>query len=254
MNQRECEDFLEAILHIGRLMLQFGAEVWRVEDTLLRICKAYKIPKVEVYALTTLIIITVRTEERIASTQSVKVGLISNNLGALEALNGLSRHICSSTPEVGEIKRMTSEAINSKKTGYYNSIGYILAAGAFTVFFGGNCIDGIVAGVIGLIIFFIEKVFKVSDVHKLIYTLIMSIITGALAIFSVRLGIGTNLDKIIIGTVMLFIPALALVNGTKDMFYRDIMTGLFRVIEAVLVATAIASGFGIAIAILGGVL
>ena len=57
-----------------------------------------------------------------------------------------------------------------------------------------------------------------------------------------------------IGDVMLFIPGLSLVNGVRELFYRDILTGVYRLVEAIILAVAIASGFGVAIYLFGGVL
>ena len=39
-----------------------------------------------------------------------------------------------------------------------------------------------------------------------------------------------------IGVIMLLIPGLLLVNSIKEMFNRDIVTGLYRFVDAVFVA------------------
>ena len=70
----------------------------------------------------------------------------------------------------------------------------------------------------------------------------------------VKLGLGHHADKIMIGDVMIFIPGLSVVNGVRELFYRDIITGLYRMIEAIILAVAIAAGFAISILLLGGVL
>lgn len=127
MTQKELEDLLEAVLVIGKLMIQSGAEVKRVEDTIRRICKAYGIKRTEVYVLNRLIIATVKTEDGITATQSITIMHMSNNLGALEALNSLSRRICADPPEIHQLHEMTEETIVASSTGYHNCIGYILA-------------------------------------------------------------------------------------------------------------------------------
>lgn len=253
MNQRQCDDFLESVLNICRLMIQYGAEIWRVEDAFMRICKVYNIPKIEIHVVTTSIVATIKTEEGKVSTQSVRVGRTSNNLGALEVLNSLSRTICTDKPNIEEIPKMTDEILSSVKMSYYNCIGYVISAGAFSIFFGGTFLDGLVASVIGGVVYLMDKFSKIDDNNKLILTMCMSFVAGCLSILAVKIGIGENPDKIIIGVAMLFVPTLALINGVKDMFYRDIMSGLFRVIESVLTGTSIALGFAIAIYLVGGV-
>ena len=57
-----------------------------------------------------------------------------------------------------------------------------------------------------------------------------------------------------IGDIMLYIPGLLLVNSIKEMFNRDITTGINRFIEAIIIAIAIAGGFALSVICLGGVL
>lgn len=254
MTQTECNDFLEAILEIGRKLIQYGSEIRRVEDTLLRICNAYKIEKAEIYATIPLIVVTIKDSSGIIVTHSVRISSLSNNLGGVEILNSLSRKICSTTPPINTLSKIINESIQSINFSYYHSIGNILAASSFSVFFGGSFLDALVAGFIGFIIFIADKFFKIHDSNKLIYTLIMCILSGIIAILCTSLGFGDSIDKIIIGVVMLFIPTLALINGVKDMFYRDIISGLYRIIEGVLIAASIALGFGLSIVLLKGIL
>ena len=59
---------------------------------------------------------------------------------------------------------------------------------------------------------------------------------------------------IVIGDIMLFIPGLSLVNGVRELFYADILTGVYRIIEALLGTGAIAVGYAAALLIGGGLL
>ncbi|MGL5749423.1 MAG: threonine/serine exporter family protein [Paraclostridium sp.] len=249
MNQKQSNYFLESILGIGKLMIEFGSEIWKIEDSLSRICKAYNINDFEIYASTTLILATIRINEDIVTTQSIRVGKASPNLGGLEELNSLSRYICFNKPNIEDIKELTKKSVGSIKLSHYNGIGYILAAGAFAVFFGGSYADGLVAGVIGGIVYLMDRLFKVEDGNRLIITAVMSFIAGMITIVCVELGLGNDSGKIIIGVAMLFVSTLALVNGVKDMFYRNIMSGCFRVIESLLGGAAMATGFGLSIAL-----
>ena len=60
---------------------------------------------------------------------------------------------------------------------------------------------------------------------------------------------GLNQDKIIIGDIMLLIPGIALTNSIKDMLVGDTLSGVLRLIEALLWAGALACGFMAAIGI-----
>lgn len=77
---------------------------------------------------------------------------------------------------------------------------------------------------------------------------------GIFAILLTYAGIGAHVDKVIIGDIMLFIPGLAIVNAVRDMLYGDVMTGFFRLVEAILVAGAIACGIALSLILFGGIL
>ena len=96
--------------------------------------------------------------------------------------------------------------------------------------------------------------FKLKKMNNVVYTFIAGFISGVLALVLAHFGIGNNADKIMIGDIMLFIPGLLLVNSIKEMFNRDIVTGLYRFIEAIFVAVAIAGGYALSVVSLGGVL
>ena len=46
-----------------------------------------------------------------------------------------------------------------------------------------------------------------------------------------------------LGNVMLFIQGVAFTNGIRDMFSRDIITGMTRVVESLITAAVMAMGF-----------
>ena len=67
----------------------------------------------------------------------------------------------------------------------------------------------------------------------------------------VAIGFGVNLDMVLIGDIMIFIPGLTMVKGVREFFYSDILTGIWRLVEAMLIAAAIAVGYVVSL-MLGG--
>ncbi|MCU6763119.1 Inner membrane protein YjjP [uncultured Roseburia sp.] len=246
------EDILECALEIGRCMVQSGAEVRRVEDTISRIMKAYGAKSSEVFSITALVLTTVKWENGTKSTQAKRINGFGTNLRKLECYNALARYICRNRPGVEEIQKRLEEIARSRKRTWLDILCYMISAGALTVFFGGNLLDGLAAGILGLFVFFFDQLLKTATANKLVYTLFACMVTGWLAILFVSLGLGDHLDKIMMGDIMLFIPTLALCNSLKDMLHGDILTGVYRSIEAILIAAAIAGGFFIANVTLGG--
>lgn len=254
MTDKECEMFLENVLEFGRRYMKTGAEAQRVEDSLRRICIAYGFENVEIYAVTSLIVVTIKSPEGKHYTQSIRVSGSGTDLGRLEELNAQSRYICENTPDVKQLAEEIQGYKKPKPKPIIKCIGYMLAAGGFSIFFGGSIIDGIVAAIIAIAIYLMDYNFNLRNVNNIVYTFIASFVSGALAIISTHFGFGNNADKIMIGDIMLLIPGLLLVNSIKEMLNRDVVTGLYRFVEAVFVAVAIAGGFALSVLIIGGAL
>ena len=72
---------------------------------------------------------------------------------------------------------------------------------------------------------------------------------GATAFGLVQLGFGQNLDKIIIGVLMNLVPGVALTNFMRDIIAGDLIAGLTKLVEALLTATGIALGTGVALSL-----
>ena len=88
--------------------------------------------------------------------------------------------------------------------------------------------------------------------NKIFSRLAATFLACALAFASVKLGWIANIDKVIIGNIMLLIPGVGLTNALRDLFTGDSVAGLLRLIEAVLTALAIAAGYFLFVCTLGG--
>lgn len=254
MTDKECEIFLENVLEIGRRYVETGAEAKRVEESIRRICLAYDFKNVEIYAVTSLIVVTIKSPDGKHYAQSVRVYGGGTDLGRLEELNAQIRNICNTTPDIHTLAKTVQGYKKPKPKPIVKCIGYMLAAGGFSVFFGGSFIDGLVSALVAIAIYLMDYNFKLKNINNVVYTFIASFTSGALAILLTHFGIGQNPDKVMIGDIMLFIPGLLLVNSIKEMLNRDIVTGLYRFVEAVFTAVAIAGGFALAVLLIGGVL
>lgn len=247
---------MECALDMGETMLRCGAEILRVEDTVTRICTAYGGGIVDVFTILSLIILSWKTDDGQNYTLTRRINPYTTDLKKLEELNALSRYICEKKPPCDEIEQYISTIMAPEKRRIYKSklSGYVLLASAFAVFFGGNLQDGLAAGVVAVLMYLWNYFFSSHNRNRVVYNLALSVVAGILCILSVFIGIGQNADKVMIGSIMLLIPGISLMNSLRDMMCGDIITGILRLAEALMTAVAIAAGFGIAIMMFGGLL
>lgn len=251
MTRTEREALVEYVLRLGRQMTECGAEAWRAENTMARICRAYGLEVQDAHVMATQAALTVKDTDgsHYTSTCMILPDKTGTNLERLELINGASRAICERPLPVEKLPLSLGSA--GPRWSWAELLGYLLGSGAFAVFFGGGLLDGVVSACIGAAIYGMEQVRRVYQQHKIIYTVVACFLSGILA--RLCTGLPINLDMVMIGDVMIFIPGLGLVNGVRELFYTDILTGIYRMTEAVLGAAAIALGYAAAL-MLGGVL
>ncbi len=247
----KADEILDIALDVGVAMLECGAEVHRVEDTVTRICTAYGALEIEVFAITSVVIAQIRMPNHTYSSQTRRIHRTYNHLARLEELNALSREICR-TPLPHDAVTCRVENIHRYRPvpEWLCYVGAVLATGGFTLFFGGTWRDGLVASAIGLLMTFIERRGK-SLVNAMAGTFINALFAGLLSILMVIVGIGENADMIIIGTIMLEIPGISFGNALRDLLCGDTLAGALRFIQAILQSLIMAAGYLCAMLLLG---
>ncbi|MGL4336452.1 MAG: threonine/serine exporter family protein [Turicibacter sp.] len=244
------DELLNVATLLGQFLLQNGAEIYRVEESVQRMAIAYGAKEVDVYAVPTTIIVTITTSDDKCLTKTKRIHTRSTNLDKVERLNDLSRHICIRTPKLSEVKSDLL-AIETRPAYTFNMqlFAYALTSSTFTLFFGGTFTDAICALLIGPIIKFVAFQMDKFRTNPFFITIISAAVTATLAIIAVRCNFGINVDKIIIGTVMNLVPGVAITNSVRDIIAGDFIAGQTKMTEALLTATCIAIGTGIPLSI-----
>lgn len=243
---------LTIALDVGEQILECGGEVSRVEDTIQRICAGYGASRTDVFAITSSIVVTMHRGGGCV-TQTRRINGSVTDFGRMEALNALSRRICGERPDTGTVQRELQKISEGNvHRAFPGLMGYLLGSGSFAVFFGGSLRDGICAMLCGILIFAMDRRVRRFWESRLLYAMLCSFLAGVCALIFNRMGLCEHVDKVMIGDIMLLIPGIALTNALRDLFMGDTISGLLRLMEALLQAAAIACGFALAI-YMGGV-
>ena len=247
------QEYFNCAMDIGEQMLINGAEVHRVEDSVRRMCKALGYERIDVFIITSSMVVTVFKRGE-SQTQTRRIVGSTTDLEKIHRLNDLSRKICShSLDSVDEIKKEIQSVMMQKNYPLWlESMAYALISGAFAIFFGGTFVDGCVSFIIGalarILIHFADR----AQMNKMFIKFICCFFATMLAIFSVRFRLIFSVDKVIIGNIMTLIPGVGLTNALRDLFTGDSIASMLRFIEAVLTALAIAAGYFVATFLFGG--
>lgn len=243
---KEVNELLSAALDLGEHLLISGGEIARVEDTIRRLCVAYGAESVDVFTITSSIVVTAVFPECGAITQTRRISGVKWNLTAMEALNALSRKACSSKMDVAEIHDELRKIENTPKyTGAKMACIWMFIASGFSVFFGGSFLDAAVSGVLGFFLYYVQQMFTSLEVNTYLSSVLCSMLGGVISNLVITQYLDINPSMINIGVIMLLIPGIPLTNSLRDVFSGDTMSGMMRCCEALVLAVVIAWGFAV---------
>lgn len=251
----DASKLVHTLLDIGEEMLLSGAEVFRVEDTVSHIGNAYGAQRVNIFVITSSIILTLTDAEGRDWTHTKRIEKpAGTDFARLEKLNELSRDCCAEGLTLDELERRL-QGIRTVHPGWRKYLrvyfGSALVGFALTIFFGGTFLDGLMGAAGGFFVCFLQSHLERFFPNRIIFNLVSGFAVGAVICLAARILPALNEDKSMIGDIMLQIPGIATTISFRDMISGETISGALRLIESLLWATALACGYMLAIWLVG---
>jgi uncharacterized membrane protein YjjP (DUF1212 family) len=243
---------MEVCLLAGEIMLKYGAETYRVEETMERMARSQDMFEVHSFVTPTGIFLSFKTPEHdMERTRVVRINDRLVDLNKVTMVNDLSRRLVETQLTLLEARQELSsidrQPMNTSISMQHFAAG--MAGGSFAILFGGGLIDFIPAFFAGLLVNVSQLLFQRVLKVKFFAELVSAFIGGVAAISFFYFGLGENLDPVIIGAMMPLVPGLPLTNAVRDIMAGDLLAGVGRGADATLTALSIATGIAIAISI-----
>jgi uncharacterized membrane protein YjjP (DUF1212 family) len=244
-------EIMDVCLLAGKIMLQSGGETYRVEDTMMRIAAAFGIENSHSYVTPTGIIFSAEGAEP-TKTKLIRISSRSTDLKKVAMVNSISRQITNGEINLeGALTLLKElEELNVTFPFMIQVAAATIASGCFMIMFKGEWIDFIPSMVTGGLGYFGFLYFHRYIPIKFFSEFLASFIIGFLALILVKIGVGSQLDKIIIGSVMTLVPGLLVTNAVRDLMAGHLVSGLSKGAEALLTAFAIGSGVAVVLSFL----
>jgi len=263
---------VDLALEAGRILLKNGAEIFRVDETMTRICQRFHVEYVDTFILSHAIFISAENgmEETYtnvdtfilshaifisaengmeeAYTKVKQVPLSSSNLGIVAEVNELSREIAEGLVSIEEaMTRLRRIEKMPEKRGYFQVLAAGVGSGCFGYLLGASALESLVAFWIGCLLYIWVLAAKKLRMSKMIVNIVGGVMITALAILAYHLPLpgDVELGGMIIGSIMPLVPGLAFVNAIRDIADSDFLSGTVRMIDALLVFVYIAVGVGV---------
>lgn len=247
---------LNLAVDLGCRMMESGGEIYRVEDSVLRLMRAYGAQDAQIFAIPGSITVSLTAENGEPITRLCRVDAHSTDLDCLELCNALCRDWCDQTPPVEQARKELADLCHRRPRFRPVAVmlGHFLIGAFFTPFFGGTFMDALCGGLCGLAIHFANRwLAPLAGPNVFFRTLLAATASSLLAQLLVLAGLGQQIDTITIGALMILVPGVSLTTAMREVMAGDLVSGVSRTAESILSATAIALGTGAAM-FLGGLL
>lgn len=240
---------LDTAVLAGEVMLKSGAETYRVEDTMERMLSVADVKTTQVFVLTTGLIATLDDPAMDSLTVVRRIRERSMNLERIHKINAISREFCNKKIDLETAFHKIRDISREKEIPQPLIWQTIAVTAGFTVMFGGNAWDTLVAAAAGLFCAMGLYVCKKLEMHMFLANIIGALLLSVIAHIGVQvIPAAFHLDTIIIGSIMPLVPGVAITLAVLDTLHGDYVSGAARILEAFLVAVAVVIGVALGMA------
>ncbi len=250
-NEIDNDAVMDLALQAGHILLQSGAEISRVEETMQRICAHFGVRSEHVFVLTNGIFFTGGGDREHVFAKVEHIPVSGTRMDRIVEVNQLSRDIErgrytveAAVERLGQIRNMTEK----------RKMVRVLAAGAgsagFCFMFGGDLADTACAFAAGFLMYLFLLYLSAGRLSRIVSNILGAAIVTLLCTAAQKLGIGHHMNFMIIGSIMPLVPGVAFTNAIRDIANGDYLSGAVRMLDAMLVFVCIAVGAGMSMALL----
>ena len=245
----ECA-VMEVAMKAGRLLLENGAEIFRVEETMERICRYYHVENPSFFVLSNGIFMTggggVPGGRHFAHVEHIPVK--GAQLDRVVAVNQLSREIEGGRCTLSEADAcLNAIARMPGKKRWQQILASGVGSACFCILFGGSGMDSAASFLAGLLLYAYVLLLSAPYMSRMIGNVLGGVLASAACVALYALGLGDDLSHMIIGAIIPLIPGIPFTNGVRDLADGDYISGSVRLLDAILTFICIATGVGLVI-------
>ena len=240
MGKQPDEEVLDLALMAGHILLENGAEIYRVEETIDRICGYYGVNSENAFVLSNGIFLTAggARESFFAKVQHIPVS--GTHLNKVAAVNQLSREIVEGKHTIQDAYRILEEirTMPGKKR-WMQTLASGVGSAAFCIFFGGTFGDSLAAFAAGICLYLYVLWLSVPHLSKIVGNIGGGALVTVVCCLLYLMGVGENLNFMMIGTIMPLVPGVAFTNSIRDVADGDYISGSVRMLDALAIGVGI---------------
>ncbi len=233
---------LDLAYEAGSILLENGAEISRVEETMKRIACHYGVEDESFFVLSNGIM---ATGDGYARAKFIPIKGAS--LDKVVAVNQLSREVEQGQCSLDQLEqRLKAIRAMKAKPAWEQILASAVGSAAFCIIFGGGFMDCLASFVAGLVLWIYMLFVASKRLSRIVGTASGGLLATLICFGMYRLGLGEHLSNMIIGAIIPLIPGVAFTNGIRDMANEDYLAGTTRLLDAMLSFFCISLGVALA--------
>lgn len=243
---RQYNEVLSFASDMGRLLMKFGAETSVARNVTERIAEHYGVDTGEFIILSNSMFTSESPRAVKNRNKFLKMDLFrmkSPRLQYVADIYKLSKDICSENIPLEEAeKRLKDIRKASRQPDWMLLLAAAAVAASYCVLLRGSWIDVATAAVVGMLTKGVMVFFSKHNFTPAPSRIYGGFIATILCIIAGHLGLCSDEGAIINSILVLFFPGVALINGFRDVISADYMTGITRLLHAIVVLLCVLIG------------
>lgn len=234
------EDYIqktEFVSTLGLSLHQCGATSHRIERHLTNVCDLLGIHGTFLLTPTSFTFCYWRDDPVNQHIQIERVQPSDGDLGRLDAIDQLIESFEAKELDFDQMKSGVNALCEQPR--HYNSalncISWIVLASSFSALMSDNAANALFSGLLTALIFFIAHIAgkreRTANALELIAALVSGIICSGIA----ALGVPINVPLVLLSTIVIFVPGLALTVALSEIAYRDLVSGTSKLVHSIMV-------------------
>ena len=238
---------MDAASLAAQTILECSGEIYRAEETAIRMCEAFGLLRTEIICFPTGFTLNALTDDGQSLTRIKRVKERSIQLQTLDDVNSISRASVEGRMDAAQafssLRALREAPVPPMRM---KVLAFAVSAGFFSVMFGGGLREFILAAVAGALVQCVSPLLSRLRAPATLISIAGGFTASAATLALITL-FGGNQEPVITGAIMPLLPGLAATNALRDTMRGDLVSGMARTTEALLSAVLIAAGVAIAL-------
>ena len=250
-SRRNCEQFVDFVLHMARLLIACGCSANRVELLNAKLGEAFGF-SIQTMALPTGVWVSVR-EGGARCTELIRIPEWSVDLDRLDAINQLVNEIGGRNLSLSEAqRRLNLIAARPKPYSFWvTALAGGGASGVLVYLYQGTWSEIALVFPAGVAVQFIDAKFLKAGEKRFLLDFLSAAFVALYACLMQRWIGGLDVPKMIVGGIIALIPGLVMVNAVHEIAQKNLVSGSAKFLESLMIIASLGAGVFFVVAVVG---